>query len=273
MRRIVELLLLFAILFATIGYVNAVQAPLVRELRMPMDDWPPDAPPLRVVLLSDLHVIAPDNPPRRLSAIVDKVNRLQPDLVLIAGDLLSYRALATRHYAPDEAVAPLRGLRARLGVVAVMGNHDYERQGQTRLPPALAAAGVTLLRNQAVRRGPLTIAGTDDFNPGKLNIAKMDAAARMLPGPTLVLTHSPDPIPDLPPRYRLVLAGHTHCGQIALPIVGRLATASRHGERYACGVIREGARTILVSAGIGNSVLPLRYGAHPDLWVVTLGPR
>ena len=96
----------------------------------------------------------------------------------------------------------------------------------------------------------------------------MDAS----PGPRLVLSHSPDIVPLLPARIPLVLAGHTHCGQIRLPLVGRISTASRFGERYACGRIDEAGRTILVTAGLGTSIVPLRYGVPPDLWVVTLGP-
>ncbi|MBO9621801.1 MAG: hypothetical protein J7500_03725 [Sphingomonas sp.] len=79
-------------------------------------------------------------------------------------------------------------------------------------------------------------------------------------------------MPELPARFGLVLAGHTHCGQIVLPLVGALASASRFGERYRCGIVREPGRITIVTSGLGASVLPLRYGAPPDWWMLTLGP-
>lgn len=69
-----------------------------------------------------------------------------------------------------------------------------------------------------------------------------------------------------------MLAGHTHCGQVALPLIGPLSTMSRYGRRYACGVVREGARTLVVTAGLGTSGIPLRLGAVPDMWLVEIGP-
>jgi uncharacterized protein len=274
MKRLALLLLVLAsaaMLLLAIGYATATRDPVVRPLAVRMADWPAGAPPLRVVLLSDIHVAGPETPPERVVRLVEQVNALSPDLVLIAGDFEQDRRLSTQRYGAAAAVAPLRGLRARLGVVAVLGNHDYTDHGDTSLPPQLAAVGVTVLRNQAIRRGPLTIAGADDLYHGRFRLAAMDRAARALPGPTLVLSHTPDIVPELPARYHLVLAGHTHCGQIRLPLLGAPVTASRYGQRYLCGVIREVARTTLVTAGIGASGVPLRLGAVPDLWLLTIG--
>lgn len=88
----------------------------------------------------------------------------------------------------------------------------------------------------------------------------------------MLFAHSPDVVPRLPPRFGLVLAGHTHCGQIVLPLIGAIASSSNYGERYRCGIVRELGRITLAAAGLGASVLPLRYGAVPDWWMVTLGP-
>jgi predicted MPP superfamily phosphohydrolase len=153
----------------------------------------------------------------------------------------------------------------------VLGNHDHWRDGPA-MARAVRAAGIPVLVNQAVRAGPLTIAGADDIHTRNADVAKLTRAAAALPGPTLVQSHSPDIVPLLPPRFGLVLAGHTHCGQIVLPLIGYLTTASRFGERFACGVVREPGRATIVSGGIGTSVLPLRFGAPPDWWLVELGP-
>jgi predicted MPP superfamily phosphohydrolase len=87
------------------------------------------------------------------------------------------------------------------------------------------------------------------------------------------MSHSPDVAPLLPPDMPLLLAGHTHCGQIVLPFYGPLASVTRYGERYRAGVRREHARTVVVTCGLGTSGLPFRFGAPPDLWLITLGPR
>jgi predicted MPP superfamily phosphohydrolase len=255
------------------GYAEAIRMPVVRQARIAMADWPKGAPPLRAVLISDLHVAGPDTPPGRIARVVERVNHLHPDLVLIAGDFLSYRDLTTHHYSPTQSVAPLAGLHAPLGVVAVLGNHDYDTKGATILPPLLGRVGVTVLRNQAVRRGALTIAGGDDFHPGHFEADKLAVAVAALPGPRVLLTHSPDPAVPLGMRYAVVLAGHTHCGQIVPPFHGPLITASAYGQRYSCGLIADGGRRFVVTAGIGTSVIPFRWGAPPDLWVLTFTGR
>ena len=85
-----------------------------------------------------------------------------------------------------------------------------------------------------------------------------------------MLAHSPDVAPDLPVDVSLLLAGHTHCGQIVLPFYGALGHVSKFGDRFGCGVVHEGSRTTIVSAGLGTSVMPLRLGAPADLWLVRL---
>ena len=220
--------------------------------------------------MSDIHVAGPDMPPQRLARIIAQVNTARPDLVLIAGDLVSDKRLATQHYSTKQAVAPLAGLRARLGVFAVPGNHDHWR-GIEGFERSLPAVGVTLLRNQAVQAGPVALVGVDDEFTDYDDPARAFASAARLSGPRVVLTHSPDVAPRLPGRAAVVLAGHTHCGQMSLPLVGRLATASRYGERYACG-LASGRPPVVVGAGLGTSVLPLRLNEPPDWWLVTLGP-
>lgn len=268
------LLLLVALVLGLIGwgYWTAIADPVVREAAIGLAGWPAGAAPVRVVLISDIHVAGPDMPPERVARIVGRINALHPDLVLIAGDLVSDRNLATRHNSMAEAVAPLAGLRARYGAVAVLGNHDHWRDaGQAHA--ALARAGVRVLDNGALEAGPLAVGGVDDDFTGHADLAAAVARMRALPGARILLSHSPDPFPDLPADVGLMLAGHTHCGQVRLPFVGALKTMSRYGQRYACGLIRENGRVLIVTAGLGTSGVPLRLGAVPDLWLVTVGPR
>lgn len=272
MKRILLTGLCLALALFGYGFWAALRDPVVRTATIPIAGWPEGRAPLRLVLLSDLHVAGPDMPPERLACIVSKVNALHPDLVLIAGDLVSDKLVSTYRYSEDEAVAPLGDLRARHGVVAVLGNHDHWRDtvGMRR---ALEANRVTVLSNSVIARADLILAGADDDFTGRADPAALVRAVAPLKGPVVTLSHSPDIVPELPARFGLVLAGHTHCGQIALPLIGRPATMSRHGDRFACGLIREGERTIVVGAGLGTSVLPIRIGAPPDLWLLTLTPR
>ena len=227
--------------------------------------------PVRLVLISDIHVAGPDMPPRRLERIVSQINALQPDIVLIAGDFVSDKRVSTRRYSVTEAIAPLRTVKARLGSVAVLGNHDHWRDAQA-MRAALRAANVEVLDNRAVRRGPLTIGGIDDPFTGHDSLPATAALMRSMPRPRILLTHSPDVFPRVPDGIVLTLAGHTHCGQIRLPLIGAVSTMSDYGERYACGRVDETGRSLIVSAGLGTSLLPLRLGTVPEFWVIELRP-
>jgi predicted MPP superfamily phosphohydrolase len=94
----------------------------------------------------------------------------------------------------------------------------------------------------------------------------------------VALTHAPELAPRLPADIRLLLAAHTHCGQIVLPLIGVLPGWSPHAHKrlhdphYLCGLIHDPGRTVIVTAGVGSGTLPLRIGAPPDFWLITLGP-
>lgn len=268
--RFTVLLVLAGLGFLAWGYWNALSDPVVRETRIARPDFPAGEKPVRIALLSDIHVAGPDMPPERLARIVGQVNALKPDLIVIAGDMVSDRLSATHHYPIGEALAPLGKLRAPMGVLAVYGNHDGWRVG----PGAAAAvgvSGVTFLANQAVRRGPLVIGGADDWSSGRPDLPAAIAATQALEGVRIMLSHTPDAAPFMPDDIAIVMAGHTHCGQIRLPLIGYLTTFSNYGLRYACGRIEDEGRTVIVGAGLGTSILPLRYWTPPDLWLITIG--
>ena len=274
LRRVFLLLLALvasAVLAAGWMYSVATRVPVVRRTSLAMPDWPRDAGPIRVALLTDIQVSGPDMSPSRLVGVVEQVNRLKPDLVLLGGDFVSDKRVATRRYSGREAVAPLAKLKAPLGVVAVLGNHDHWRS-RAELSDALRGAGVRLLDNDATDVGPLSLGGVDDAFTRKDDVQQTVEAMRTHPGAKLLLSHSPDVAPKLPSDVTVLLAGHTHCGQIRLPLVGAIATMSAYGDRFACGVRGEGSLRVITSAGLGTSVLPFRLGAAPDFWLITLGP-
>jgi predicted MPP superfamily phosphohydrolase len=271
LRRVLLLLVLLAASALVWGYAGAIRTPLVRRAELALPGWPAGARPIRLLLLSDIHVAGPDMPPSRLAGIVAQANALEPDLVLIAGDLVSDKRSATRTYSLDRATAPLGSLRSRLGTFAVLGNHDHWRNAN-EARRSLAAASVRVIDNSAVQAGPVAIGGLDDAFTDHDDLAATVSAVRRLEGARILLSHSPDPFPDTPADISLMLAGHTHCGQIVLPLLGPMSTMSRHGKRYVCGLVREGGKALVVSAGLGTSILPLRVGARPDMWLLQLGP-
>lgn len=267
-RGIAWLLLALGVLTATMLW-QAAADPVVRRLTVSVASWPATAPPLRLVLISDIHVAGPETPPERLARVVAQINALAPDLVLIAGDFVTEKRSASRLYGADAAIAPLAGLRARLGTVAVLGNHDHWLD-TAAVHRALARAKITVLDNRAVRVGPLAIGGVDDAFTHHADLPATLADLARVGGIPILLSHSPDIFPQVPVTVPLTLAGHTHCGQIILPLYGPVATASRYGDRYRCGAVREGGKLLVVGAGIGTSILPFRLGAVPDLWVIEL---
>ncbi|MEZ5693674.1 MAG: metallophosphoesterase [Altererythrobacter sp.] len=272
-RRIAALVLSALIAgFGIKAWSDTMGAPEVERTTLALKGLPADAAPLTVALISDIHVAGPDMPPERLERIVGQINALRPDLVLIAGDLVSEKRTATHIYTPEEIVAPLGKLKARLGVVAVPGNHDhwFDMAG---LAAEMDKQGITLVANGAVKRGPLVIGGLDDDYTGRADLAATLAAMRPLKGVRIMLSHSPDPFPNIPNSVPLVLAGHTHCGQIAYPWGGAPATMSDYGVRYYCGRVDEAGKTLVVGAGLGTSLLPMRLFTRPQVWLIELVPQ
>lgn len=258
--------------------LNASAMPQVRlaEIALP---FPADAArdPVTVALLTDTHMSGPDNSPARMARIVAQINALRPDLILLGGDYIGDdKGGAT--YDARASIAPLAGLRAPLGVVAVLGNHD-SRSALNRVAlssrdwaVAFSRIGITLLQDGVVRRGPLVIGGLKDIYTRKPDLPDTMTAMARLGGARLILSHGPDVFPALPNTPSLTLVGHTHCGQVALPFAGIVYVPSKYGTRYGCGLYRDGAKTMIVAAGIGTSGLPFRLLAPPDIWLITIKP-
>ena len=262
-------ILALGILLAAKAWHDTMADPAVRRTAVALNGLPAGSPPLTLALLSDIHVAGPDMPPERLARIVAKVNALKPDIVLIAGDLVSEKRTATHIYTPQEVVAPLAALDAPLGVFAVPGNHDhwFDLPGLAR---ELDAHGIELLVNDAVQAGPLVLGGLDDAYTGRADLPRTLAAMDRLSGGRVIFGHSPDSFPQVPRSVPLMLAGHTHCGQIAYPWGGAPAYLSEYGDRYACGRVDEDGKTIVVGAGLGTSLIPMRLFTRPEIWLIEL---
>ena len=248
----------------------ASSEPVVRHLDYIPHRSASSVRPQRLVLLTDIHVSGPDMTRSRLVRIVEQINRLRPDIVLLGGDFLSAKKLTTERYDVQTALRPLASLRASSGIVAVMGNHDHWSDSEA-VSRELRGIGITVLNNQATRIGNLAIGGVDDDFTDHADIRAVAGKLNELGGIPVILSHSPDIFPATPSFIGLVLAGHTHCGQINWPLIGPVFTASHYGRRFACGIIRKRGQTMIVSAGVGTRILPLRLGAPPDIWVIDVG--
>ncbi|MDF1521865.1 MAG: metallophosphoesterase [Trueperaceae bacterium] len=224
--------------------------------------------PLRIAWLTDLHH---GEFVRTASgrAWVDAALREAPDLVLLGGDLVDQTPGAD---ADEELFAELARLRAPLGVWAVPGNHDHARFGGVRpYVGLLQGAGIEVLVNRGVGvRDDLHVAGLDDFRNGRPDLS---GALRDRPatGATLLLSHNPDALPEVPVDVGLTLSGHTHGGQVVLPGVGALYTSSQYGNRFLAGWV-EGPARGYVSRGLGVTSLPLRINCPAELTVLDLDP-
>ncbi|MEP6869673.1 MAG: metallophosphoesterase [Novosphingobium sp.] len=260
-----------AVICAVIAWRDTMADPVVRRATITLPGLPPGTPPMRAVLMSDLHVARPDMPPQRLARIVTQINALHPDIVLVAGDLISDRHPMIWRYSFRDALAPLAGLKSRFGTVAVLGNHDQWRD-PSQARAELRRLGIEVLDNVATRRGPLVIGGLGDTFTHNNRLRALLKALGPNRSSAIVLSHSPDPFPRLPRDIPLMLAGHTHCGQIRYPWGGSPQTGSYYGQRYACGRVDENGHSLIVTAGLGTSVIPVRFLAKPDVWLVTLVP-
>ena len=235
----------------------------------------PQAPALaglKIAVISDLHGGAPFIDTAKIDSVVAMTNAARPDLILLAGDYAGH--VWGSHPLPVETIAQhLKPLSAPLGVYAVLGNHDHIVEGALRVRRALEQNGIVVLANDHVPlrtpKGALTLVGIDDADSFHADPAQAVAG---LPEnkPVLCLTHSPDIFPYIPAICALTVAGHTHGGQVLLPLVGRLIVPSAYGQRYAIGTIREQGRVFFVSSGIGTSVIAVRFGVPPEISFLTL---
>jgi predicted MPP superfamily phosphohydrolase len=247
----------------------------VREVALPLPRWPTRLDGLRVALVADLHAGGPHVRESDLERVVARVNAAAPDLVALLGDYVDPSVALARRIPPERVAERLAGLRAPLGAVAVLGNHDWAHEG-ARVPRALRAAGIVVLEDDAVPAGDpargLWLAGLADARHRSPDVR--EALAGVPEHAAIVLlTHDPDVFPLVPERVALTVAGHTHGGQLDVPVLRRLAIPSRYGLRYAGGHVEEGGRHLFVSRGIGEAGVPARFRAPPEVVILRLEAR
>jgi predicted MPP superfamily phosphohydrolase len=242
----------------------------LRLARYDVQLYRPGLSNMRIAVISDLHAGAPYIDQAKIERVVEMTNATKPDLVLLTGDYVITGVLGGRHMAIEEIAAHLRHLHAPLGVYAVIGNHDRWEDAD-HITHALQSAGIRVLENAHLvltwQRGQIGLVGIGDYFTHASDPAR--ALAGLPAGlPAICFTHSPDVFPELPKRCALTIAGHTHGGQVWLPLLGRPAVAagiSNYGQRYAIGLVREEQKILFVSPGIGASGVSVRFAVPPEV--------
>ncbi|HYU78282.1 MAG TPA: metallophosphoesterase [Vicinamibacterales bacterium] len=222
---------------------------------------------MRVAAVSDLHVGSPHTDLRKLDQVVEAINAGRPEVVVLLGDYVVQGVVGGRFVSPEQIAERLKKLRAPLGVYAVLGNHDWWLDAP-RVERALRSAGIVVVDDTALplRRENETfwIVGVSDYWEGPHDV-RQALSGVVGDAPALLITHNPDIFPEIPARVCLTIAGHTHGGQVALPVIGRPIVPSRYGERYAVGQITEHGSQLFVTSGVGTSILPIRFRVPPEV--------
>ena len=251
---------------------------------LPVAGLPPSLDGLRVAQITDVHH-GPWLPAEYIAAIMQQVNATKPDLVLLTGD---YVINSPRYVEP--VARAFATLHARIGVFAVLGNHDWW-EGAPRMRAALESAGITLIDNRHEVVSPegslitsrradnpvgLAVAGVGDYWEDRVSA---DDALGGLPEamPRLLLSHNPDVAEDAAflaagHRVDLMISGHTHGGQVRIPRLGTPVIPSLYGGKYASGWVNGPAFPVYVNNGIGTSGVPLRYKAPAEVTLFDLTP-
>lgn len=262
---------------AGLGYYSFLYEPahrlVVRNWPLSLDGWPEAALPLRIVALSDFHVVNRWMPAERVAEIAKVAMSLNPGLIVLLGDYQRGLSDFWVDGAPSiaEWTKALSGLKAPLGVYAILGNHDAKKDA---VRAGLGNIGIPVLSNNVVRleRGGkhFWLAGLADQEIDKPDLAGTLAQTGENE-PVILLAHEPAIFPEVVRAERkvaLTLAGHNHGGQVALPFLGSVIELM--GKKYVHGHYTENDRNLIVSAGLGVTRAPVRFLVPPEITVIDL---
>ena len=263
---------LMAAPFAVLGYGAMVERLdfRVRELDVPLPGLPVDLDGLRILQLSDIHLSAFLHE-SELAKVIDMALDLRPHLTVVTGDLISSRGDPL-----DACIRQLARVKSDAGTFACMGNHECYARVERYATEAGARAGIRFLRGQAqtLRFGNsvLNLAGVD-YEPLTNRGRYLRGAERLVvPGAVnVLLSHNPDVFPVAARQgYNLLLAGHTHGGQVTVEILDQSINPARFFTPYVYGIFRAGRSAAYVTRGIGTIGITARIGAPPEISVLRL---
>lgn len=220
---------------------------------------------LKIVYISDIHA-APYHH-WFLKHIVKSVNQLKPDIILLGGDFVKgHKEKSSMDM--NKIALTLNQLNSPLGIYAVLGNHDGYINSE-KMSQALTQNDIMVLSNKnkliQYKNNTFYIAGIEDMLTGDPDIQKAIPNSNL---PIILLSHTPDMFPQVPSTVFLTLSGHTHGGQIKMPFWGAVLIPSIYGTQYAEGLIKENGKNLIVSRGIGTSILPIRFNCFPEIVII-----
>lgn len=251
------------------GVVIEANSLTVSYVDFRLKEWRADAPEVRMVVLSDLHIDAGERGEKRLREITDAVSALKPDVIVMLGDFVNGYS-AEQSLEPEKIAAELGQLTRHGAVYYVLGNHDYYHGGR-KIHEAFQKKGLIPLEGQSAtlklrNKELLQISGLRDA--ASFRVKPHHVPPRLRPAvPQIVLTHSPAAYSVISARASLILAGHTHGGQVCLP--GGYPLSASHGcsRRMMRGgfYAEKGHAPMYVTRGIGTSFLPIRLFCPPEI--------
>jgi len=230
-------------------------------------------PPLRIGIITDIHIGGLHVPAARVEKLVEEMNAQNPDLILLPGDFVDGHVPAENR--SDGFNANLKAgieflSKLEAPSFATIGNHD-SWYGAGRVAELLRASGITVLENDSAIFGDFCLVGLADATTAKPSRSAYSKCP--FAHPPITLTHSPDAWRVFRRDSLLAIAGHTHGGQVNLPIYGRRVNATSLGPEHSYGFSKLGGVDVFVSSGVGTSILPVRFRAPPEVVVITLRGR